>query len=202
MNEDEARDWLATTFGNLALARLEQFAKLLLEESNRQSLVARSTFGSIWSRHLADSAQLVALAPVTGQWIDVGSGGGLPGVVVSILRDAPMLMVEPRRKRADFLKHLCADLDLTNASVTQANIQAVSAEASVVSARAVSNMIDLFTWTKGVVSRETLFLLPRGENAVSELDVVRRAWQGEFHVEQSVTDPSAGIVVAKRVRSR
>lgn len=202
MNDEEARDWLKITFGSDSFKRLERFSTVLLAEAERQSLISRSTFVSIWSRHIADSAQLVTLAPTDGSWIDVGSGGGLPGVVVAMLRDAPLLMVEPRRKRADFLKAVCLELGLPNTSVVQANVQAVSDRAAILSARAVSNMLDLFDWTKGVVSHETLFLLPRGENAVSELDVVQRAWQGEFHVEQSITNPSANIVVARQVRPR
>ena len=199
MTEDQARDWLITTFGHQAMERLERFTRMLLAESAAQSLIARSTFSSVWSRHIADSAQLVPLA--TGEkWIDVGSGGGLPGIVVAIVRDSPVTLVEPRRKRADFLKTVAHDLTLRNASVVQANIQSLSLCGDIISARAVSNVSDLFAWTRSIVSRETQFLLPRGENAVSDLELVRRAWQGEFHVKQSLTDPAAGILVATQVR--
>lgn len=201
MNEDQAREWLVDTFGQPAMATLEHFAELLLAEADRQSLIARSTFASIWSRHIADSAQLVPLA-MDGSWIDIGSGGGLPGVVVAILRHAPIVMVEPRRKRADFLNAVVDQLGLENATVAQANVQAITAKADVISARAVSNLSDIFAWTRGIVSRETQFLLSRGQNAVSDLELVERAWQGEFHVKQSLTDPAAGIVVATQVRPR
>lgn len=202
MTEDEARDWLRDAFGAAALTRLEHFVTLLLAEAEKQSLIARSTFDLVWGRHIADSAQLVPLAPADGVWVDVGSGGGLPGLVVALLRDAPMVLVEPRRKRTDFLRAASAELALAHVSVLQANVQSAEVKASVVSARAVSNLVDLFAWTRPIVSRETLYLLPRGENAVSDLDIARRAWHGVFHVEQSLTDPTAGIVVAKAVRPR
>lgn len=202
MTEDEARDWIAASFGAPALGRLTRFADVLLAEAERQSLIARSTFDTIWARHIADSAQLVPLAPAEGEWIDVGSGGGLPGIVVAILRDAPMILVEPRRKRADFLRAACDDLGLRYASVIQANVQAVAQQGAVLSARAVGNLSDLFAWTRNVVSRETLFLLPRGENAQRDLDIVGRAWHGRFHVEQSITDAAAGILVAQGVTAR
>lgn len=200
MTEDEAREWLLDTYGRAALGRLETFTELLLAESARQSLIARSTFDAVWSRHVADSAQLALFDDGDGLWLDVGSGGGLPGVVIAILRDRPVMMVEPRRKRTDFLTETCDRLGLSNASVVRANVQSVSVTAGVVSARAVSNLSDLFAWTRNVVSRETQFVLPRGENTVSDLELVQRAWQGEFHVKQSLTDPAAGIVVATRVR--
>lgn len=202
MTEEQARLWLRDTFGTDALRRLEQFAELLLAEASRQSLIARSTFDVIWSRHIADSAQLLLLAPASGRWLDVGSGGGLPGIVVAVLRDAPIVLVEPRRKRAEFLTRASSAMNLSNVSVIHGTVQNTHAQADIVSARAVSSLIDLFSWTEAVVSRETLFLLPRGENAGSDLEVAQHAWQGVFHVEQSLTDPNAGIVVAKEVRRR
>lgn len=201
MTEEEARDWLRNTFGPVAVERLEHFAGLLLAEGARQSLIARSTFDAVWSRHIADSAQLVPLsANVGGTWIDVGSGAGLPGIVIAVLRDAPLILVEPRRKRADFLRAACENLRLSHVAVSQRSIQSVSTCATILSARAVANLTDLFAWTQHVVSRETLFLLPRGENAVSDVAIAERAWHGEFHVEQSITNPDAGIVVAHGVR--
>lgn len=203
MNETEARDWLRDSFGPAVLTRLERFVELLLAEAECQSLISRSTFGAVWSRHIADSAQLFPLASdVNGTWVDVGSGGGLPGIVVAILRDAPLQMVEPRRRRVEFLRAACQELGLNHASVVQGNVQSVETKCSILSARAVTNLPDLFTWTHNVVSRETLLLLPRGANAVSDLAIVRRAWHGVFHVEPSITDPAAGIVVAKEVRPR
>lgn len=200
MTEDQARDWLYVTFGAKVFSQLENFAKLLIAEAERQSLVARSTIASLWSRHLADSAQLVPLAPAHGYWVDVGSGGGLPGVVVAILRADPLIMVEPRRKRAAFLADVCDALNLRNAAVICGNVQTLEVQADILSARAVADLNAIFSWTAGVVSRETIFLLPRGQNAVSELELAQRAWQGSFHVEQSITNPTAGIVVAHGVR--
>lgn len=202
MTEEQARAWLLETFGSDAFRRLEQFTGLLLEEAGRQSLIARSTFSVIWSRHLADSAQLALLAPPNGRWVDVGSGGGLPGLVVAVLRDAPMILIEPRRKRVEFLAHARDEMHLSNVSVIHGTVQNARESADIISARAVSNLIDLFTWTETVVSRETLFLLPRGENAASDLEVAQHTWQGTFHVKQSLTDPNAGIVVAQEVRRR
>lgn len=202
MTEEQARAWLGSRFGEGALRHLERFVALLLAESERQSLIARSTTESTWVRHIVDSAQLVDMARATGTWVDVGSGGGLPGIVVAILRDAPLVMIEPRRKRADFLCWACEQLELPNASVIQGSVQGYDGHADVLSARAVAPLETLFGWTRAVVSRETLYLLPRGENALTDLEIARRAWHGSFHVEQSQTDPRAGIVVATGVRPR
>lgn len=202
MTEDDARDWLRDTFGAVCFAKLETFVALLLAEATRQSLIARSTFDQVWARHIADSAQLALLAGPNGTWVDVGSGGGLPGIVIAIIRDAPMVMVEPRRKRVAFLEDAVSALDLVNARVIQGNVQRLDEPAWVISARAVASLDEIFTWTRQIVSRETQYLLQRGQNATSDLDIARRAWHGSFHVEQSLTDPHAGIVLATGVRPK
>ncbi|MES2754683.1 MAG: 16S rRNA (guanine(527)-N(7))-methyltransferase RsmG [Pseudomonadota bacterium] len=202
MNEDEARDWIRERFGAEAVARLTAYTELLLAEAERQSLIARSTFDLLWSRHIVDSAQLVLLAPVDGRWIDVGSGGGLPGIVVALLRSAPTLLVEPRRKRAEFLAQAIAALRLHNCAVAYSTVQKVGEGAKVISARAVASPDLLFDWSAHLVSRETVYLLPRGAHAAVDLDIIDRAWQGRFHVEQSLTDPNSGIIVARDVARR
>ena len=86
------------------LALLEQYVALLLKENARQNLIARSTTHEIWQRHIADSAQLVRFAPrPDSSWLDIGSGAGLPGMVIAILAQGPVTLVEPRKLRADFL---------------------------------------------------------------------------------------------------
>lgn len=202
MTEDEARDWLAARYPSPAIAKLERFVTLLQAEATRQSLIATSTIPVVWSRHIVDSAQLEPLGNSDGRWLDIGSGAGLPGLVIAILRDAPMVLSEPRRKRIDFLNDAKSALDLTNVTVDGRRAASMSGCFSIISARAVAALHDLFMWTERIVSRETRFLLPRGQSFNAELDIVGRAWHGRFHVEQSLTDPASGIVVANQVVRR
>ena len=73
--------------------RLSAYVELLLVESERQNLIARSTLPDLWRRHVADSAQLVPLAEAGKSWADIGSGAGLPGIVVGILTGDPMTLI-------------------------------------------------------------------------------------------------------------
>ena len=92
---------------------LERYVGLLLAENERQNLVARSTVDEIWQRHIADSAQLVRFAPrIDSSWLDIGSGAGLPGMVVAILTKGLIVLAEPRKLRADFLCSAAAELGL------------------------------------------------------------------------------------------
>ena len=77
--------------------KFEQFAKMLVAENRVQNLISKSTEADLWNRHFADAAQLTAFVPERATWIDIGSGAGLPGLVIAILTGAPVTLVEPRR---------------------------------------------------------------------------------------------------------
>lgn len=182
--------------------RLEAYAALLREEARRQNLISLSTLDTLWERHILDSAQLVRFEPRPGaSWVDIGSGAGLPGLVIACFVEGPVTLIEPRRLRADFLHRAAESLAL---DVTVATMKAERAcgEYDVISARAVRPLTELLRISQHLSTRKTVWALPKGRSAQSELAEARRAWQGEFHVEQSVTDPESYIVVATGVRAR
>lgn len=184
------------------VAKLETYVTLLREESARQNLVSPTTLGSLWERHILDSAQLVRYAPAPeASWVDVGSGAGLPGIVVACLVDGPVTLVEPRRLRAEFLHKLCASLNL-NATVARAKAERIEGVYDVITARAVAPLSKFLEISKHLSTRKTVWVLPRGRSARSELAAARRAWQGVFHVEPSVTDAESFIVVGTGVRAK
>lgn len=205
MTEAEAREWVIDRFGGSRLDRLSDFVGMLIAEAENQNLIARSTTDQIWTRHIVDSAQLLTCidAPSDGLWVDIGTGAGLPGMVIAILRDAPIKMIEPRRKRVDFLDMCIAELGLSNAIVTLARVEVVEpAHAAVISARAVAALPALIESAHHLADKNTLWLLPKGQSAQSEVEAAQKAWQGSFHVEQSITHPESKIVVARGVRRR
>ena len=182
--------------------QIETYGALLREEAKRQNLVSASTLENLWERHILDSAQLVRLEPHAGaSWVDVGSGAGLPGIVIACLVAGPVTLIEPRRLRADFLHKLCESLRL-NASVFVGKAERAGGKYEVITARAVSNLANLFKISAHLSTRNSLWVLPKGQGAERELAEAQQAWQGAFHVERSVTDPESRIVVATRVRAR
>jgi len=197
MTEDEARLWLqqSANVSRETLRRIERFVEILIAENDRQNLIAPASIDHIWARHIVDSAQL-AFARRRGLWIDIGSGAGLPGLIIAMMRDAPMLLVEPRRKRADFLSTTAATLGLKNVTVAQSDIGKVKAHASVISARAVAGTAAIFDMAAHLSRPETQWVLPKGRNALNELESARDAWQGVFEVKPSVTETGSMIIVA------
>lgn len=182
--------------------KLEVFVALLREESLRQNLISRATLEEVWDRHILDSAQLVRFEPHSGaSWVDVGSGAGFPGIVVALLVEGPVALVEPRRLRADFLHKVVEELGLS-AKVFCAKAERVEGSFDVIAARAVASLDDLLKISLHLSTRNSVWVLPRGRNAERELEAARRAWQGAFHVERSVTDADSWIVVATGVKAK
>lgn len=204
MNEEQARTWIRDRFDVSRETRMAEFAALLVREAARQNLISASTIPSLWERHLVDSAQLLALAPDQGEWVDIGSGAGLPGLVVALLSDRPVTLVEPRAKRVAFLKDAAFALGLNNVAVHHGRIETFTPArpASVISARAVAELSRLLEVAAHCGDLSTMWILPKGRTAQSEVEAARSKWQGVFHVERSVTDPESGIVTGREVRRR
>jgi 16S rRNA (guanine527-N7)-methyltransferase len=183
---------------------LERYVALLLEENTRQNLISRSTVAEIWERHIADSAQLVRFAPrPDSSWLDIGSGAGLPGLVIAMLTQGPVTLAEPRKLRADFLHRAAEQLGLNErVTVQAAKAERISGKYDVITARAVASVDSLLRISHHLSTDKTLWLFPKGKSAALELDEARNAWQGDFRLEPSVTSGEAAILVAAGVRRK
>jgi 16S rRNA (guanine527-N7)-methyltransferase len=200
MTEDEARDWVAQRFGEVAAERLERFGEMVVAENEHQNLIAPATVPQIWTRHLLDSAQLFRFASGRADWLDIGTGAGFPGMVIAMLSDLPVTMVEPRARRVEFLMTAAARLTLDNVTVVRARAEALPPRPyDVISARAVAPLAELLTITRHLRGHSTRLVFPRGRGGATDVDLARAHWQGMFHVEHSITDPGSLIVIADGV---
>jgi 16S rRNA (guanine527-N7)-methyltransferase len=207
VTEAEARQWLERELAvpRETLSRLDAFVDLLRRENAEQNLVARATLDQVWSRHIVDSAQLLRLvSPGATTWIDLGTGAGFPGLIVAHLHSAAVTMVEARKLRVRFLEAAAALLELPDHKrVVHARAERLhDRKYDVISARAFAPLDRLLALGQRFASPETRWVLPKGRNAKSELEAARASWQGDFHLEQSLTDPDAQIIVAENVRRK
>lgn len=203
MTEDEAR--AALDVSRETMERLDSFVTLLRDENERQNLVSRSSLEQIWVRHIFDSAQLVRFARrQAGAWIDLGSGAGFPGLIVAALRPQPITLIESRKLRVDFLRRAAALLGVEDrTTIGCARAEALPSEPfAVISARAFAPLDKLLAIAERFAAPETLWVLPKGRNAKSELEAAESLWQGDFRLEPSLTDAEAQIIVARQVRRR
>ena len=169
----------------------------------RQNLVAKSTLDDLWRRHIDDAAQLVSYDTRSATWLDIGSGAGLPGIVIAILTGDPMILVEPRRLRADFLQRVVDDLGLDATVIQSQGRSRSSAHQSTSSPPARSRRsIDYSAMALHLSHNGTVWVLPKGRSAHLELEEAKKTWQGEFRLEPSRTDPDASILIASRVRRK
>jgi 16S rRNA (guanine527-N7)-methyltransferase len=182
---------------------LELYAAILRDEAERHNLVSRSTLDSLWERHILDSAQLARFEPRPGaSWVDIGSGAGLPGVVLAALVTGPVTLVEPRRLRAEFLERVVRELGLTLVTVAAAKVEKVQGQFDVITARALAPLDRLLKISTHLSTRKTLWVLPKGRGAESELAEARRNWQCEASSVPSSTDPDSQILLIRHVKAR
>lgn len=197
--EEAAKRYVAGLCDADALAKVERFAELLLAENARQNLIARPTEAILWQRHIADSAQLLehVSRETTDPWLDLGSGPGLPGLVIATMRpEMPVILVESRRKRSEWLVETAQALGLTNVTVEGKRLELVDTfQAGTISARAFAPLPRILDLSARFSTIDTLWLLPKGRSAKQELDDLPKRLRQKFHVEQSRTDAEAGIIV-------
>jgi 16S rRNA (guanine527-N7)-methyltransferase len=206
MKDEEAKGWLNENFdvSRETSELLDSFVAFLRREAGQQNLISAATLDHIWSRHVVDSAQLLRFAPEVGSWLDLGSGAGFPGIVIALLSSRPVTLVESRGRRIDYLDRAIRLLDLED-RVTLAGMpieRLETAPYSVISARAFAPLPKLLDLSQRFSSQKTLWLLPKGRNAVKELHEAHGRWELDMKVEPSVTDHEAGILVGRVLGER
>jgi 16S rRNA (guanine527-N7)-methyltransferase len=207
--EDRARALELTPVSRETTERLDRFVAHLLEWQRHTNLVAASTLPHLWSRHVADSLQLLRLAPDARVWADLGSGGGFPGLVLACaLADQPgakVYLVESTRKKCTFLTEAIA---FTGAPAT-VHCQRIEDFApkfaeplDAVTARALAPLESLLALAAPLLKTGAVGLFPKGQDVASELTAASKCWKIEATIAPSLTSPASGIVVVRALGSR
>ena len=198
--EEEAREFVSQQCSGESLRRLDHLVSALKEENSRQNLVAKTSLEQIWLRHIADSAQLLHwVSEPRDIWMDLGAGAGFPGLVIAAMRpQQAVILVESRKRRIEWLQHVARDLSLDNCRVEGRRLEQVDdLEAGVISARAFAPLDRLLRLSARFSTSSTQWVLPKGRSAEQEVQALPRRYRRMFHVEQSLTDAEAGIIVGK-----
>jgi 16S rRNA (guanine527-N7)-methyltransferase len=199
-SEEAAGRFCAERTDAAGLDRLRRFAALLAEENEKQNLVSSSSLATIWQRHFADSLQLLDYVPrETGPWLDLGSGAGIPGLVLACANPSVEIqLVESRKRRVEWLIRAAVSLGLENCHIFGARLESVeTVPVRVITARAFAPLGRLLQLSARFSTRDTTWLLPKGRSAAQELAEQPKEVQDMFHVEQSRTDPEGGILIGQ-----
>jgi len=190
-------------------SRLEQFAVLFQKWAGTINLVAPSTLHEVWQRHIVDSLQIFALNPKPGNWVDLGSGGGFPGVITAIClaeaNDGWVHLIESNNKKAAFLRTALAETG-ARGSVHPVRIETASKAVKTcdfISARALADLDRLFTyvlpWAES--NAEMKAYLHKGRDYESELKISRRRWSFDLVKHRSIVEPDSVILEISRLKS-
>jgi 16S rRNA (guanine527-N7)-methyltransferase len=171
-----------------------------IERWNRSiNLVSKSSVDQIWQRHLLDSAQIYRFGATDGLWLDIGSGGGLPGIVMSIL-GADIVLVESDQRKATFLRETARVLGLS-LRVLNDRVESISPMgAKTLSARALAPLTTLLEYATYHLQDSGVAVFSKGKTAQSEIDEARKTWRFDCDMKESLTDPLAAVLVIKHIR--
>lgn len=194
----------ATKCSDAAIQRLVAYAGLIAKWQKAINLVAPKTLSELWRRHFLDSAQLLEHAPKdTTRWLDLGSGGGFPGLVIAALSEAHVHLVESDQRKSTFLREAARAMNVS-ATVHVKRIEAIEpaqlhdamgGAPQVISARALAVLHELIGLAKPLAGPDTVYLFPKGRHVEDELTEARRYWTLPAAEKlPSRTDPEASIL--------
>jgi 16S rRNA (guanine527-N7)-methyltransferase len=206
---DRARALALVPVSRETAARLDRFAALLLDWQGRLNLIAASTAPLLWTRHIADSLQLLGLAPQARKWVDLGSGAGFPGLPIACaLADqdpAEVHLIESNNKKAAFLREA---IRVTGAPAI-VHPQRIAdfrkqfhGELDAVTARALAPLPELLSIAYPLLKRGPLGIFPKGQDVDAELTEAAKCWSIQASLVPSRTDPKSRVVVIRRAEPK
>ncbi|MGL4729773.1 MAG: 16S rRNA (guanine(527)-N(7))-methyltransferase RsmG [Bosea sp. (in: a-proteobacteria)] len=174
-----------------------------------KNIVSDHALGQLWMRHVIDSAQLTSLVAPPLRWLDLGSGGGFPALVIGAIYaerdDFRIDLVESNARKCAFLRDTARVMGI-QAYVHQARIEDVvdrfAGETDVVSARALAPLPQLVSWCEKLLTSGAIALFPKGKDALKELTETAKCWRLDHTIHNSLTDPAARIVRITQVSRR
>lgn len=180
--------------------RLESFVALVQAWTKRINLISSGDTHQIWDRHVRDSLQLDGLATQAGpHWLDIGSGGGFPGIVLAILHaatrpEARHTLIESDQRKAAFLLTAKATLGLDVRVLTERSEAAAPQAADVITARAFAPLSRLLSHVDRHMTPAGQAILPKGAGVDAEIEEARAQWAFRVHKSASETSPAATIL--------
>jgi 16S rRNA (guanine527-N7)-methyltransferase len=206
---DKAAALALTPVSRETEARLDRYVDLLLEWQAKTNLVASSTLPSLWTRHIADSLQLLALAPAAKVWVDLGSGGGFPGVVLACAlaktSGTMVHLVERNARKAAFLREalrVTSVRGVVHLAGIRDTVNRITGPVDCVTARAVAPLNQLIGFAAPLVRKGAKALFLKGQDVEAELTEATKYWKITPHLHSSRTGGGGWVVELDQVERR
>ena len=200
-HEDILKDW---SVSRETLARLTIFEKTILKWNPKINLVSKNSLGDLWTRHIVDSIQVFRSISPGKMWVDIGSGGGFPGLIVAILAadetpETLVTLIESDQRKAAFLRTAARECGI-KVNVINERIEKVDEQsADVLSARALADLDQLLEFSERHLLPEGTALFPKGVTWKKELESAQQKWCFDVDPITSLTEPNAVILKIRGV---
>ena len=209
LSADRARALALVPVSRETAARLDRFVALLIDWQGRMNLIAASTVPTLWTRHIADSLQLIAIAPQARKWADLGSGGGFPGVPIACALaeqgSAEVHLIESNKKKAAFLREavrVTGAPAVVHAERVADFAERFRGELDAVTARALAPLPELLSIAYPLLKRGAQALFPKGQDVEAELTQATKCWSIQASLVPSRTDPKSRVVVIREAKPK
>ncbi|MFI5013775.1 MAG: 16S rRNA (guanine(527)-N(7))-methyltransferase RsmG [Hyphomicrobiales bacterium] len=208
--EDRERALPLLNVSRETIGRLDLYVALLLKWQKAINLVAPSTLGTVWTRHILDSAQIAALGPEHRNWSDLGSGAGLPGLIIAILSsergsESEVHLVESDQRKASFLREAARVTKapaIVHAFRIEDAIDGLIGRVTAVTARALAPLPKLLELAEPLLTKGIEGFFPKGQALESELEQASILFDFEARLAASRTDKNGRIVIIRKLRRR
>jgi 16S rRNA (guanine527-N7)-methyltransferase len=207
LSADKARALKLTPVSRETQTRLEKFAELLLLWQQKTNLISPATIPHLWTRHVADSLQLLNLAPNAKIWVDFGSGGGFPAIPIACVladrTDTHVHLIESNGKKAAFLREAIRVTGVkatVHAERVEKYNQSPVKSVDVVTARALAPLKTLCDQAFALIGQGAIGLYPKGQDVAAELTDTAKCWNIEASTVASKTSPEGCIVVVRGLK--
>ena len=206
---DRERALKSTPVSRETAARLDRFVDLLRQWQQKTNLISPATLPEVWTRHVADSLQLLRFAPAAKTWVDLGSGGGFPGLALACaLTDRPgtvVHLVESNGKKCAFLREAVRATGvraIVHCERIESFVASFHGTADVVTARALAPLETLLAQADPLLKTGAVGLFPKGQDVGAELTQASKCWNITADLEPSLTSEDGRIVIVKKLERR
>ncbi len=196
ITENEAVNFLKNNLDYKAFEMLSLYRDILSEKSKHFNLISRNTIDQIWQRHILDSYQLIKYVNKDDIIIDIGSGAGLPGIILGILEVKNITMIDSINKKVKFINETIESLGINNSSLKalHSRIEDLSMETDILVARAIKPLNEiLFLIEKNIIVNKKILLL-KGARIHEEIREAEKFWKFEYSLHNSITAKDSFII--------
>lgn len=184
--------------------RLQHFEAVIRKWNPSINLISKNSMAELWERHIVDSVQVFRAAEPKGHWVDLGSGGGFPGLIIAILAheecpDLQVTLVESDQRKSAFLRNAARECGVKCTVISKRIEQSEPQNADILSARALADLSVLFDFAERHLKPVGTALFPKGVTWKKELEQARKKWSFDVEAITSHTEPDAAILKIKGV---